>query len=421
MNKYLILEPFYSDFHIDVAHSLSNDIYSFVFNIGNYVYLKRAKKVLVHKKILVSEYSQSDNVIAKATKSLYTERLINLECREPSEDDFQYMAKYIAYLRSFIVDKKITFVLMHNDLRWQHALAIEVCKELGICYMVTERGLFRPNTITVDFKGVNALNCIPRKAGFYRNITVSDKTLKSYQPNLLSQICTNTKFFLFLLLNKVGQLSKLNTPLANKNYQLRNYLSLFVEQKFKSYLNRQRTLPKKYIFIPLQVNSDTQILVHSEYQNMQNFITQVEESFYALDSDLQLVFKVHPMEKKDRYHFDLRSIISENSTEELIKKSDLIVTINSTVGFEALQHHKRVMVIGEAFYKINELVICSSLQSFKDDLQYYLDNEFKIDTQLIDNFMAYLRCEYQVNGNLFNYDASTIQAVQSLIEQKQHH
>ena len=49
--KVLILEPFYTNFHIDLANHISDDISAFVFNYGNIVYLKGAKKIYIHKRL----------------------------------------------------------------------------------------------------------------------------------------------------------------------------------------------------------------------------------------------------------------------------------------------------------------------------------------------------------------------------------
>ncbi|WP_418135097.1 hypothetical protein [Psychromonas sp. GE-S-Ul-11] len=314
--------------------------------------------------------------------------------------------------------KKIDFVLMHNDLRWQHALAIQVCNELDIRYLITERGLFRPHTTTIDFQGVNAYSSISKNIHFYEEVTVKNLPFKDYSIGRYKSFKVNLKFALFLCFNYFGDLFKLNSHLANQGYSLLSYAFLFLKQRKKLKAKLIPALPKKYIFIPLQVNTDTQILVHSQYESIQAFIYHIEHTFYAEQSDLSLVFKQHPMDKGQKYKFDARSIISNNSTTQLIKDSEFIITINSTVGFEAIQQYKQVIVLGEAFYKISKLCIASSIDSFRKDLKTCLNNQVEIDRQLIDKFIYYLKQEYQVNGNLFNYDADMLAKVKLLIEKQ---
>lgn len=416
IKKVLILEPFYTNFHCELANSLSSEVYSLVFNLGNLIYLKGSHKLLVNKKISHYSYSSTDLHIAKNTKSLYTEKKRKLDQVEPSEDDFIYMAKYIAFLRDFLMQEKIDFIVMHNDLRWQHALAVYVCKQQDIKYLITERGLFRPNTTTVEFQGVNAYSSLPVNIDFYDSIITKDFSFKKYSISKFKHLQINLKFVIFLCLNSLGGILKINTQLANKRYSLVDYASLFLKQRnyFKNKLSVP--LPKKYIFIPLQVNTDTQVLVHSGYENIQAFISHVEKTFYDGQNNVSLVFKPHPMDKGIEYTFDSRSIVVDSDTKKLIQGSEFIITINSTVGFEAIQHYKVVIVLGEAFYKIPKLCVASSIQSFKKDLLTCLTSRMTIDHQLVDKFIFYLKSEYQVSGNLFNYDIAMLENIKQRIE-----
>ena len=97
MNKILILEPFYTNFHIDLSKHISDDIEVLVFNFGNILYLGDAKKTIAHKKIIKSNFTDIDLQIAKETRTLYTETLRKIENREPSVEDFEYMARYVSF------------------------------------------------------------------------------------------------------------------------------------------------------------------------------------------------------------------------------------------------------------------------------------------------------------------------------------
>jgi capsular polysaccharide export protein len=152
---------------------------------------------------------------------------------------------------------------------------------------------------------------------------------------------------------------------------------------------------------------------------MQEFITKVENDFYSIDSDIGLVFKIHPMEKGIvEYKFDSRSIIVDSDTNELVKNSECVVTINSTVGFEAIREYKKVLVLGEAFFKIDGIAICSSKDSFKGDIQNVLNDKIELDMNAIEAFVRYLKYEYQVNGNLFNWDDETLEEIKNKIGQQ---
>jgi capsule polysaccharide modification protein KpsS len=234
---------------------------------------------------------------------------------------------------------------------------------------------------------------------------------------------TNLKFIIFILLNKIGDLFKQNTIIKNKDYSLIYYTKLFIQQKLFTKKNNKQAIPEKYIFIPLQVNTDTQVLIHSDFQDIQEFISKVEKDFYALDStiknDLHLVFKIHPMEKGIiKYQFDSRSFVINNDTNTLIQNSEFVITINSTVGFEALQQYKKVIVLGEAFYKISNIVIPSDKKTFLKDLKETCKNKNSINQDLINNFIKYLKYTYQINGNLFNYNIKTLNAIKNKLNKR---
>ena len=415
--KILILEPFYTNLHIELANYLSDDIKALIFNIGNMVYLKDAGKTIVHKYILKAKYTQRDMKVVETTKTLYTETLRKIDGVEPSYEDFEYMAKYVSFLRGYLKNENIELVTMHNDLRWQHSLAIEVCKELGVKYLITERGIFRPDTTTIEFKGVNAYSSLPKDKEFYKKHDVVSKELKSYKVSKVTNLKVNIKFAIFILLNKIGSIFGLNSTIRNKSYSLSTYINLFIKQKFGKSNKNIVTLPKRYVFVPLQVNTDTQILIHSDFKDMQEFISKVENDFYSLESDIGLVFKIHPMEKGIiEYLFDKRSIVVDSDTNELVKNSECIVTINSTVGFEAIEKYKKVLVLGGAFFKIDGIAICSSKETFLEDLKNTLNNNNTIDMCIIDKFVSYLKYEYQVNGNLFNWSNETFEEIKKKLE-----
>lgn len=111
----------------------------------------------------------------------------------------------------------------------------------------------------------------------------------------------------------------------------------------------------KYIFFPLQVSTDSQILIHSD-------IGLIDAVLYAIrkakEKNLELIIKPHPAEhnreifneicklkEKHKFYF-----INDN-TFKLIKYAKKVITINSTVGLEAKICGKEVEILGRAFYK----------------------------------------------------------------------
>lgn len=100
-----------------------------------------------------------------------------------------------------------------------------------------------------------------------------------------------------------------------------------------------------YIFIPLQIESDSNIQLHSRFQHgMQEYIDFIASQH----PEQRLVFKPHPKDtESDRYNTH-HGIISHDDTLTLIAHSSLVRGINSSVLFEAALFGKLVLSDGES-------------------------------------------------------------------------
>jgi hypothetical protein len=120
------------------------------------------------------------------------------------------------------------------------------------------------------------------------------------------------------------------------------------------------------------------------------------------DNKIVFVFKEHPSSGRDYQKLHERIANEDHllfandiSTQELIEKSEAVVTINSTVGLEALLLGKRVVVLGDAFYGFDGL---SKHAENIDDLLAVLGtmSDWQVDEQLRGKFLRYLQSEYAV-------------------------
>ncbi|MDE4080989.1 MULTISPECIES: hypothetical protein [Enterobacter cloacae complex] len=127
-----------------------------------------------------------------------------------------------------------------------------------------------------------------------------------------------------------------------------------------------------YLFVPLQVSNDAQLWLYSRYKNEDviRYALQLAQS-----SGYQVVVKLHPAEPQSeevRHIVQLQKTLgfklSRELTTDLIKQSEGVVTINSTVGLEGLLHYKPVIAIGDCFYKT------FNQEMLKKYIHYYLFN-----------------------------------------------
>ncbi|MFN3976893.1 MAG: capsule biosynthesis protein [Aquificaceae bacterium] len=319
------------------------------------------------------------------------------------------------YLRNFISTKKIEIVLLYGDYKVYHRIAVKVCKDLNIPLYVFEEGYIRPYYITLEKYGINGFSQLPKDPEFYRKLPpieveeplpVNFSYLKQTLSRAFHYICLELLWWYF------------PNYVFTKNYRpylpwvfcwirglIRKPIYLYKERPlFKKILK----LRKKYFLVVLQVHDDTQIHLHSDYRSVEDFIADVIYSFsrYA-DPDKYLVLKHHPV---DRGFKDYRRLIDRLSERlnlkgrvfyihdmwlpTLIKGSLGVITINSTVGLQALYHNIPVKVMGRAVYDIPGLTFQGSLEDF-------WKNPGQIDRELYRKFRAYVIKTRQLNGSFW--------------------
>jgi capsular polysaccharide export protein len=116
---------------------------------------------------------------------------------------------------------------------------------------------------------------------------------------------------------------------------------------------------------------------------------------------LTLVVKEHPSDHGRVDYSALRrefpdAIFTKTlNTQDLIEKSSVVVTVNSTVGIEAMLRLKPVITLGDAFYAVAGLVTpCRAGDDLSEALARAL--ETPVDRDLTERFLYFLRNGYLV-------------------------
>ena len=113
---------------------------------------------------------------------------------------------------------------------------------------------------------------------------------------------------------------------------------------------------RPYIFLPLQVHDDTQITVNSPYIHTMEQL--VELMVDARPAEAELVVKTHPADVDRRSYDRIANMLkrpgctflTQGNSLKFVRDSGCVVTVNSTVGLEALAFLKSVVVLGNAVY-----------------------------------------------------------------------
>lgn len=324
------------------------------------------------------------------------------------------------FFKSFIGKNNIDMVFLFGDCRYYHKVAIKIAKENGLDVFVFEEGYLRPSFITLQQYGVNANANIPQDNKFYRTFK-ADKELENEMHNI-KEIKGAYKFMAFYATTYyiLGNIFSFKYPnyrhhrdfnafkegvFGVKNFIKKYYLKIKERNNIKKLIK----ISKKYYFIPLQVHNDFQVLEHSKYKNIEDFIEEVMVSFAKNASKKSfLVFKHHPMDrgKKDYTNFIkslAKKLIIENRIlitfdthlPTVLKNAKATITINSTVGLQSLYHETPVLCLGNALYDIKGL----TNKGMK--LDNFWKNHKKVDKRLFYNFRDYILKYTQINGNFY--------------------
>jgi hypothetical protein len=137
----------------------------------------------------------------------------------------------------------------------------------------------------------------------------------------------------------------------------------------------------KKVLLPLQVQTDTNIIYNSVIKTMRELVFYVREK---LADDVVIYVKKHPEEVDGNLNLPFLNnveYIDECDLNALITSVDLVVTINSTVGMTALFESVPVVSLGKAIFSNKNLTIdkkqfesgvdtfkLNSSSSFRDDL-----------------------------------------------------
>lgn len=249
-------------------------------------------------------------------------------------------------------DRKETHLGVWNGKKFRQAVWIVAAKQLGMKIVYFERGPL-PGYSMVDAFGVNADSGNPRDVAFYQN----------YQCHA-GQRC----------------------------------LPSFSEDVDNTQSNT--------VFVPFQVVEDSNIYLHSPWiQNMRQLYALVEK-LSAKYPEWRFVLKEHPacsedysdLHQKAQATQDRITFKNEESATSSIAQAQAVITINSTVGTEALIAQKPVLVLGEALYAIegithpvdSEQVLLQAFERYANDAPNPKD---------IENFICYLQTDYAVPGD----------------------
>lgn len=289
-----------------------------------------------------------------------------------------------AHIHGLLVADGITDVVLFGDCRPLHAAARGVAGALAITVHVFEEGYIRPDWVTLERGGVNGHSSLPRGADAYRRHATLLPPVVDHPPVPASFRTRAAEALAYFVATRLrasrfpGYRShRPHGPAAELAGWIRR-MALRPLARLRSAASHRALTGRRYVIVPLQLDSDHQIRTHSPFAGMTEAIETIVESFArSAPADLSLMIKEHPLDNGLRpWRRTIRAIATRHAVPDRIRfveHGDLhalviaatgLVTVNSTTGTFALAAGTPVAVLGHAVYDLPGLTHRQGLDAF---------------------------------------------------------
>jgi len=280
----------------------------------------------------------------------------------------------------------ITDQIVFGDWRPVHEPALRLARGRGIRNHVFEEGYFRPHWVTLEREGANAHSRLPRDAAWFRRAGAG-------LPDPTPGAAFAAPFWKRAAHDVAYHLAGLGNPLFFPRY--RTHAPVRADREYLAYLRRFARVRARreadrarvaalaqgkapFFLLPLQLDADAQIRLHSGYRDMRGVIDHVLESFArAAPPQARLVVKNHPLDNGVRDYARVVAAaaarrglagrvdyLESGDLDSLLRHARGTVTVNSTVGVTALAARCPTLALGDPIYRIAGLAADQPLDAF---------------------------------------------------------
>lgn len=339
----------------------------------------------------------------------------------------------LAELPAFLADihhrHGITDQILFGDCRPVHQIAIDTAQARNIRTHVYEEGYFRPNWVTLEREGVNGHSLLPRDPDWFRS---AGRELTD--PGNGQQVASTLAIRAIhdVVYNVAGWSNRLFYPhyrthaAVNPNLEYLGYLSRLPFLPLREDRDRQTihslfAARTPFYFLPLQLSGDAQIRYHSRFQDMLDALEQIIASF-ALHAPerLKLVIKNHPLDPAlvnyaslsaqlaARYGVGQRVVYLETGElQPILDHASGMVTINSSVGIQALARNCPTLTLADPLYNLPGLTSQRGLDEFWSHTD-------RPDPELFHCFRNCVIHYTQINGGFYSRQGIELAVANSL-------
>ena len=320
------------------------------------------------------------------------------------------------FLRALCRRKGVTDILYFADRLPYHVAAQTVAREFGIAAWAVEFGYLRPDWLTIEAEGMGTFSHFPKGRAKIKALAQGcprpDMKVR-YAHGFVSEAFFEVTFNLLMVFGRpffpFYRSDKIHWPMVE-------YLSWLWELMHEARRARDAAGLQQQIaagafpfnVVALQIEGDYQIRSCSPYANLSEFLDEVVASFAEnAKHDRHLVVKVHPLDNGlGRWFSRIPRIAARHGVAGrvhvirggdlgvLIRYSEGVVVVNSTVGLHALRLGIPLCVMGDAVYKVEGLAHLNGIDNFWTDPQ-------PVDRPFFETFRRALST-IQVKGSFFD-------------------
>ncbi|URQ59610.1 hypothetical protein LQ939_12550 [Pantoea alhagi] len=372
---------------------LSGQVYSFIHRQKAFYLPYRAHKTKSDK-----------NNLSSQEKAFYRQ-FISYHIRlvpKINEDELILQArKYFNYLKFFFDKTQPKLIILSGDSRMPAEIILFLAREMGVKIIHFEQAPL--GRTILDPQGVNA-NCSFKDANVFASHTqpvkpvnfVRRKKWQGYKKYRAIDILVE-KFAPSL--QSIEHKRPVRKVVDNQCYQLATT---------KSY-KLSEIAGKKIFLLVLQVPDDVNMIYHSPW--FSNHFDIVKAVYHALPDDSILIIREHPLYK--RLYEDLLYIFigehknvffdQSDSLNQAISNCKVVVVNNSTVGLEAIELGKPVVVLGNAYYDECEFCIKYQGKDLKGILRAALDMP-SLEGNKREKYLSFLFNDMFIDGHFRDVD-----------------
>ena len=229
--------------------------------------------------------------------------------------------------RAYFERHKDTVGVAWNGLNGSRRAFMDGVRDAGARTLFFELAPFK-DRITCDPVGVNQLNSLPREAGFYRDWMARSGLAADGWRSMREEITQRT-------------------PARDKP-------------------SGDDAPTGPYLFVPLQVPGDSQLrLFGGQFKTVPDFIDALIVAAEALPEGWHLKIKEHPTADISYAHLitgKSARVVLDNVTDTFtqVAGSSGVVTVNSSVGLEAMFFDKPVVACGQCFWALTGVAMSAS-------------------------------------------------------------